>query len=152
MSFFQVFYFLFVYKWRELSPWFWLVNLWFFKCNILSTNDLFPFFFLDGENFFFLCYERDIHTKMYIHTHIYTLVSEHVLISFAIFGWRLIICLYYNLGFLIFPILLKKKNRRVSFVDWKNFKTNKRVILFCRELVSRSRNLNQCKNRNLLEA
>ena len=36
-----------------------------------------------------------------------------------------------------------KKKHGVSFVDWRSFKTNKRVILFCRELVSRSRNLNQ---------
>ena len=40
----------------------------------------------------------------------------------------------------------------MSFVDWRSLKTNKRVILFCRELVSRSRNLNQCKSRSLLEA
>ena len=40
----------------------------------------------------------------------------------------------------------------MSFVDWRSFKTNKRVILFYRELVSRSRNLNQRKNRSLLEA
>ena len=46
----------------------------------------------------------------------------------------------------------KKKKRGVSFVDWKNFKTNKRVILLCRKLESRSRNLNQCKSRSLLEA
>ena len=39
----------------------------------------------------------------------------------------------------------------MSFVDWMSFKTNKRVILFCRELVSRSRNLNQHKSRSLLE-
>ena len=45
----------------------------------------------------------------------------------------------------------KKKNEYMSFVDWRSFKTNKRVILFCRELVSRSRNLNQHKNRSLLE-
>ena len=40
----------------------------------------------------------------------------------------------------------------MSFVDWRSFKTNKRVILFCRELVSRSRNLNQSKvsNRGVL--
>ena len=38
----------------------------------------------------------------------------------------------------------------MSFVDW-SFKTNKRVILFCRKLVSRSRNLNQCKSKSLLE-
>ena len=43
-------------------------------------------------------------------------------------------------------------NTMVSFVDWRNFKTNKRVIIFCRELVSRSRNSNQRKNRSLLEA
>ena len=43
-------------------------------------------------------------------------------------------------------------NTMVSFVDWKNFKTNKRVIIFCKELVSRSKNLNQRKNRSLLEA
>ena len=48
----------------------------------------------------------------------------------------------------------KKKNEylRVSFVDWKNFKTNKKVILFYRKLASRSRNLNQRKSRSLLEA
>ena len=40
----------------------------------------------------------------------------------------------------------------MSFVDWRSFKTNKIVILFCRELVSRSRNLNQRKSRSLLEA
>ena len=40
----------------------------------------------------------------------------------------------------------------MSFVNLKSFKTNKRVILFCRELVNRSRNLNQRKNRSLLEA
>ena len=40
----------------------------------------------------------------------------------------------------------------MSFVDWWSFKTNKRVILFCRELISRSRNLNQRKSRSLLEA
>ena len=34
----------------------------------------------------------------------------------------------------------KKKKRGVSFVNWRSFKTNKSVILFCRELVSRSRN------------
>ena len=39
----------------------------------------------------------------------------------------------------------------MSFVDWRSFKTNKRVILFCRELISRSRNLNQRKSRSLLE-
>ena len=44
----------------------------------------------------------------------------------------------------------KKKKRGVSFVNW-SFKTKKRVILFCRELVSRSRNLNQRKSRSLLE-
>ena len=46
----------------------------------------------------------------------------------------------------------KKRIHGVSFVDWRSFKTNKRVILFCRELMSRSRNLNQRKNRSLLEA
>ena len=45
----------------------------------------------------------------------------------------------------------KKWIRGVSFVDWRSFKTNKRVILFCRELVSRSRNLNQHKSRSLLK-
>ena len=45
----------------------------------------------------------------------------------------------------------KERIREVSFVDWRSFKTNKRVILFCRELVSRSRNLNQHKSRSLLE-
>ena len=39
----------------------------------------------------------------------------------------------------------------MSFVEWRSFKTNKRVILFCRELVSRSRNLNQRRSRSLLE-
>ena len=41
-------------------------------------------------------------------------------------------------------IMMKKKKRicGVSFVDWMSFKTNKRVILFCRELVSKNRNLN----------
>ena len=29
----------------------------------------------------------------------------------------------------------------MSFIDWRNFKTNKRVILFCRKLESKSRNL-----------
>ena len=48
---------------------------------------------------------------------------------------------------------VKNKNiRGVSFVDWRSFKTNKSIILFCRELVSRSKNLNQCKSRSLLEA
>ena len=47
---------------------------------------------------------------------------------------------------------VKKKKRGVSFVDWKNFKTNKRVILLCKKLESRSRNLNQCKSKSLLEA
>ena len=45
----------------------------------------------------------------------------------------------------------KKWIRGVSFVDWRSFQTNKRVILFCRELVSKSRNLNQRKSRSLLE-
>ena len=44
----------------------------------------------------------------------------------------------------------KEKNTGVSFVDWKSFKTNKRVFLFCRKLVSRSRNLNQLRSKNLL--
>ena len=39
----------------------------------------------------------------------------------------------------------------MSFVDWKSFKTNKRVILFCRELMSTNRNLNQRKSSSLLE-
>ena len=39
----------------------------------------------------------------------------------------------------------------MSFVDWRSFKTNKRVIIFCRELVSRSMNLNQRKSMSLLE-
>ena len=49
----------------------------------------------------------------------------------------------------------KKKKKRIhglSFVDLRSFKTNKRVILFYRELVSRSMNLNQHKSRSLLEA
>ena len=37
-----------------------------------------------------------------------------------------------------------------EFVDWRSFKTNKKVIIFCRELVSRSRNLNQYKSMSLL--
>ena len=45
----------------------------------------------------------------------------------------------------------EKKNEYMSFVDLRSFKTNKRIILFCRELVSRSRNLNQHKTRSLLE-
>ena len=40
----------------------------------------------------------------------------------------------------------------MSFVDLRSFKTNKRIILFCRELMSRSRNLNQRKSMSLLEA
>ena len=40
----------------------------------------------------------------------------------------------------------------MSFVNLKSFKINKRVILFCRKLVNRSRNLNQRKSRSLLEA
>ena len=39
----------------------------------------------------------------------------------------------------------------MSFVNYRSFKTNKIIILFCRELVSRSRNLNQHKSKNLLE-
>ena len=31
----------------------------------------------------------------------------------------------------------------MSFVDWRSFQTNKRVIRFYRELVSRNRNLNE---------
>ena len=52
-------------------------------------------------------------------------------------------------------IMMKKEKKKwirgASFVDWRSFKTNKRVILFWRELVSRSRNLNQHKSRSLLE-
>ena len=40
----------------------------------------------------------------------------------------------------------------MSFVDWRSFKTNKRIIIFCKKLVSRSRNLNQRKSRSILEA
>ena len=39
----------------------------------------------------------------------------------------------------------------MSFVDWMSFKIKKRVILFCKELVSKNRNLNQHKSRSLLE-
>ena len=39
----------------------------------------------------------------------------------------------------------------MSFVNYRSFKTNKIIILFCRELVSRSRNLNQHKSKSLLE-
>ena len=49
-------------------------------------------------------------------------------------------------------ILMKKKRKRirgVSFVDLRSFKINKKVIIFCRELVSRSRNLNQHKSKSL---
>ena len=45
----------------------------------------------------------------------------------------------------------EKKNEYVSFVDLRSFKTNKRVILFCRKLLSRSKNLNQHESRSLLE-
>ena len=45
----------------------------------------------------------------------------------------------------------KKLKCGVSFVDWRSFKTNKRVIIFCRELMSRNRNLNQRKSSSLLE-
>ena len=45
-----------------------------------------------------------------------------------------------------------KKKRGVSFVNWWSFKTKKRVVLFCKELVSRSMNLNQHKSKSLLEA
>ena len=48
-------------------------------------------------------------------------------------------------------VLEKKWIRGMSFVDWRSFKINKRVILFCRELVSRSMNLNQRKSKSLLE-
>ena len=44
-----------------------------------------------------------------------------------------------------------KKKRGVSFVNWRSFKTNKRVVLFCKELVSRSMNLNQHKSKSLLK-
>ena len=40
----------------------------------------------------------------------------------------------------------------MSFVDSTSFKTNKRVILFYKELVSRNMNLNQRKSESLLEA
>ena len=40
----------------------------------------------------------------------------------------------------------------MNFVDLRSFKTNKRVILLCRELVNKSRNLNQLKSKSLLEA
>ena len=40
----------------------------------------------------------------------------------------------------------------MSFVDLRSFKTNKRIILFCKKLVSKSRNLNQRKSRSLLKA
>ena len=46
---------------------------------------------------------------------------------------------------------VKKMNMWGEFYRLRSFKTNKRVILFCRELVSRSRNLNQRKSRSLLE-
>ena len=39
----------------------------------------------------------------------------------------------------------------MRFVNWRSFKTNKIVILFCKKLVSKSRNLNQRKSRSLLE-
>ena len=39
----------------------------------------------------------------------------------------------------------------MRFVDWRSFKTNKRVFLFCRKLVSRSKKLNQRKSISLLE-
>ena len=48
-------------------------------------------------------------------------------------------------------VLEKKWIRGMSFVDWRSFKTNERIIIFCRELVSKSRNLNQYKSRSLLE-
>ena len=45
----------------------------------------------------------------------------------------------------------KKMNTWGEFCRLEEFKTNKRMILFCRELASRSRNLNQHTSRNLLE-
>ena len=33
----------------------------------------------------------------------------------------------------IHPDEVKKKIRGLSFVDWRSFKTNKKVILFCRK-------------------
>ena len=39
----------------------------------------------------------------------------------------------------------------MTFVDWRSFKTNKRVVLSYRELESGSRNLNQRKSKSLLE-
>ena len=51
-----------------------------------------------------------------------------------------------------YEVKKKKRIHGLSFVNWTSFKTNKIVILFCRELMSRSRNLNQCKSRSLLEA
>ena len=44
----------------------------------------------------------------------------------------------------------KKKKTWGSFVDWRSFKTNKKVILFYRKLVGRSMNLNQHKSMSLL--
>ena len=49
-------------------------------------------------------------------------------------------------------ILFWVKKKMNTWVDLRSFKTNKRVILFCKELVNRSRNLNQHKNKSLLEA
>ena len=54
----------------------------------------------------------------------------------------------------IHPDKVKKKKKWIhgmSFVDWRSFKTNEKEILFCKELVSRSRNLNQRKSRSLLK-
>ena len=39
----------------------------------------------------------------------------------------------------------------MSFVDWRSFKIKERVILFCKELVRKGRNLSQCKSKSLLE-
>ena len=44
-----------------------------------------------------------------------------------------------------------KKKMWGSFVDWRSFKTNKKVIIFYRKLVGKSRNLNQHKSMSLLE-
>ena len=43
---------------------------------------------------------------------------------------------------------VKKKKK---WIRGLSFESNERVILFCRELVSRSKNLNQCKSKSLLE-
>ena len=44
--------------------------------------------------------------------------------------------------YIVMKYFKKKWIRGVSFVDRRSIKINKRIILFCRELVSRSRNLN----------